>query len=65
MGHSEKTPEAHHTSITYINWYLREVDTNFPNDLNQMTSEHVKGEHLVVLLDTFGNWLAHTHLLLE
>ena len=65
VGNSEKTPETHRTSKTYINFYLCEVDTNFPNDLNQLTSDHVEGEHLAVLLDTVVNWLAHTQLLLK
>jgi hypothetical protein len=65
MGHSEKTPEAHHTSITYINWYLREVDTQVSKNLNQLTSDRVEGGHLVVLIDTVVNWLAHTQLLLK
>ncbi len=57
MGRSSNTLEGYDTAKVYIERYLKA--NGFPT-LDNLTYEHVEGDHLCNLLESIGHWLAST-----
>ncbi len=59
MGDSTSFSKQNKKATNYINQYLR-ADEYLPNSIDELTDEHIEGEHLKNFMENFGDWLAGT-----
>jgi hypothetical protein len=59
MGDSTSHSKQKKKATNYINQYLRKNEY-LPNSIDELTDEHMEGEHLKNFMENFGKWLART-----